>query len=351
MNKYLNHKIWENPKILKHKSILQDISSLINVEIELSRICNQQCLFCYSHGDRRKDQMIHRDTGSNSMFPSKRLYNLIDELNEVGCKSIAFPGSGEPLLHKDIFKIIEKIYGYGMEIGLTTNFSKKLTDSEVSVLKSLSWIRCSLNASNKVLYDKIHNPIGNNSFDSVLDNLKRLRKERDILINISFVICEENKYDIENIYHLAMELGINSLSYRPDVSFNRNNLKYDKHTLDILSRIKKLSNDKFYVDIGLSRIDDNKEVNEDVNCYVSRYSLYITANGDIFPCCMTQLFDVKYKYDNIMNKNFVEFWNSDIQKNNYKKINMRYCPLCRHTIDNKLLKLIYNEDGLVNNFI
>jgi radical SAM protein with 4Fe4S-binding SPASM domain len=351
MNKYLNDDIWRNPKILRHKDILYNDRALINVEIELSKVCNHRCVFCHPHGEKLKHLYTNQDTKGNSFFPSKRLFCLIDELKEVGAKSVSLPGYGEPLLHKDIFSVIKKLHEYDMDIGLTTNLSKKLNDDEIKVLGLLSWIRCSINGSNKEIHQKVHNSIDKDSFNNVVDNLKRLRKNKDLLIDISFLICEENKNDIVGIYNLAKEMSVNSLSYRPGlIGFDRRETEYEKVVIDSLNQVKEMDNGSLNINTGMHRFNDCGVIKEDIKCYISKYSLFITTNGDIFPCCITQC-DTKYKYDNIMNKSFVEFWNSDNQKEHYKTINMRTCPLCRHTTDNMLLRLVYNEDGLVNNFI
>jgi radical SAM protein with 4Fe4S-binding SPASM domain len=351
MNKYLNEDIWKNPKILKHKDILDDKRALINVEIELSKVCNHRCVFCHPHGEKLKNIYTNQDTEGNKFFPSKRLFSLIDELREVGAKSVSLPGYGEPLLHTDIFDVIEKLHGYGIDIGLTTNLSKELTDDEIKSLKLLSWIRCSINGSNSSIHQKVHNPIDKNSFTNVIDNLKRLRQNKDLLIDISFLICEENKDDIIGIYNLAKKMKVNSLSYRPGlIGFNRRDIAYDITTKYRLDKVKLINKGKISISTGENRFNDCSVINEDIKCYISKYSLFITTNGDIFPCCITQC-DTKYKYDNIMDKSFVDFWNSETQKEHYNSINMRTCPLCRHTTDNMLLKLMYNEDGLVNNFI
>jgi radical SAM protein with 4Fe4S-binding SPASM domain len=308
-------------------------------------------VFCHPHGDRLKDIYKNQDIEGNSFFPPSRLFHLIDELKEAGVKSVSLPGYGEPLLHKDVFNVIRKLHEYNIDTGLTTNLSKELSDEEIKSLQLLSWIRCSVNGSNKETHQRVHNPINKNSFDTVLDNLRRLKQEKDLLIDISFLICEENKDDIVGIYNLARKMGVDSLSYRPGlIGFDRRNTSYDITTKHYLDKVKEINNSSLIISTGENRFNDCSVIKEDIKCYISKYSLFITTNGDIFPCCITQC-DTKYRYDNIMNKSFVEFWNSENQKEHYKTINMKTCPLCRHTSDNMLLKLIYNEEGLVNNFI
>jgi len=348
MNVYTNPEIWKGSKILRHASIINNIPIPINVEIELARVCNYKCVFCFNHGKPNNILMIDRDTGCNDFFPSDRLYKLIDELHEVGCKSISFTGSGEPLLHKDIFKIIDKVIEYKMDVGITTNLSKKLTDKQIDILNKVSWIRCSFNASSKELYNIIHKPYNKKVYDIVIDNIYRLIEHKQTLLNLSFVICKENEHDVKSMYELAKKLEVDSLSFRPYVEFERSNVEYNDEVKETLIDIYK--NKDIPIDTGINKLYDTTTIEEDIKCYMNRYALFITSNGDILPCCITQS-NRKYIYSNILNQSFVDFWNSDLQRNHYKDINMRYCPLCKRTKDNQLLKLIYNEDGLVNNFV
>jgi len=96
--------------------------------------------------------------------------------------------------------------------------------------------------------------------------------------------------------------------------------------------------------------NESVDINTNLLCYYSNHTAYIDSCGDVYPCCVAK-YDKKFIYGNIMNQHFKDFWDSDKRKENYKKINMRFCPPCIHYIDNSILELLYNNDKISNKFI
>jgi len=351
-NKYLDKEIWLGPKFLRHKELIQSIINNedpkpIHISLDIIDICNHECIFCWNHGKLRKNLGIKTNICTSRIFDGKRLLTLIDELKSKGTRAITFTGSGESLLHPNINDILEKLKDKNIDFGITTNLSVDLDDRLLNNLLNASWLRCSFNASNKKLYNSIHNPKNKDSFNNVINNLKSL-VNKDVYINISFVVCKENKHDIVNITKLSKKLKVNSISFRPDVAIERENITYDKQTLKRLQIAKEEETNEFTVNIGLERQDECKTLKEDLLCYYSRYTAYIDMDGFVYPCCMLGNFKEK-AVGNILNTKFDEFW--ELYKYNYKKLNMRYCPLCRHYNDNKILNLLCNESKLKNNFV
>src|SRR5215467_2043118 len=86
----------------------------VSVELDLSLTCNHSCPFCSfgteeSQGYRQKNWV---------QFPTPRLLTLIDELAEVGVKSITFTGGGEPLIHRAAPAAFERAVVNGLQFGV-----------------------------------------------------------------------------------------------------------------------------------------------------------------------------------------------------------------------------------------
>ena len=338
--KYLDKGIWKSPKILRNREELEKILNKstpkpIHVTIDPIEICNQSCIFCYYHG-RKSNVMKNSSFNGKGIFPYDRLLTLIDELKEAGTEAIAFTGTGETLLYKNIYNIFQKIIDNGMEYGLTTNLSKNLTNSQINVLSKASWIRCSLNAGTSKTYKKIHRM---DCFNMVLDNIKALPN-----INISFAYLKENIDEIVEATKLAKRIGANSITFRPEMTFSGN--KKEKGIDKRIDDARTYESEHFKV----YKAYDYLSINEDLLCYYSNHVAYIDAYGDVYPCCVTK-FDKRYTYGNILNRNFKEFWYSKERKENYKKLDMKTCPPCTHHADNSILEMLYNKDITYNKFI
>ena len=90
---------------IKYKALLR---APFTVCLWVTDFCNLSCKYCYAK------------PFSGNIMESHRLLNLIDELVEIGVFDITLAG-GEPLLHPEIYNIIEKCTGGGVRTGLLTN--------------------------------------------------------------------------------------------------------------------------------------------------------------------------------------------------------------------------------------
>lgn len=85
---------------------------LQRVHIELTNICEFNCVFC-------PKPSMDRKAGYMDTALAKRLITELSE-NKV-CDKVTFHVMGEPTLHKGLFDILEHAKKAGMKVGLTTN--------------------------------------------------------------------------------------------------------------------------------------------------------------------------------------------------------------------------------------
>ena len=97
----------------------------------------------------------------------------------------------------------------------------------------------------------------------------------------------------------------------------------------------------FKVFIEYDREKDSLEVDDpNLKCFYSNHSIYIAANGDVYPCCYTRMWK-KYAIKNINEISFNDFWKSNLAEENYKKLNVNQCPTCPYIEVNKALEGLY----------
>ncbi len=109
------------------------------INVDLTDMCNLACIHC-SHSDYVKSEHYSK------VFLSKELNKkMVDEVKKYGngkTQYVRYTGNGEPLLHSEIFSIIEyAVINSGTTVSLTTNGTimnkekaKKLVDIGVHVI-------------------------------------------------------------------------------------------------------------------------------------------------------------------------------------------------------------------------
>lgn len=224
MDKYLidGHKLfWHLDRVVEW----QDNRVIPPVYIEISPVsfCNHRCIFCGI--DFARDKGFQLDTGL--------LCKRLEEMGRLGVRSIMFAGEGEPLLHKDLPKLIKVAKDSGMDVSLTTNGTIGNYEIWTEVLPYLTWIRFSVDAGSPEVHSKVHN-VPADFFNRTIGSIKEaLRVKRDlglaVTIGVQFLIIEENIKDIENALRLFDEIGVDYLSLKP-YSLHPQMIKGTRHT-------------------------------------------------------------------------------------------------------------------------
>jgi len=322
----------------------------IYVEISPTAYCNHKCVFCH-----------YNYLGHKGKFEdSNRLLSLIDEIKNIGTKSVVFAGIGEPTLNKDTIPAILYAKKLGLDVAMSTN-GALLKDKDFEILaKSLTWIRFSFNATDEESYANIHQT-NKNDFQLVLSNIKKLVDEKrklnsKITIGVQLVLMPDNHKNIEKFIEILKDIGVDYFVIKQFYDHDKNTFSIDKNFPDenILSSLLELSikhntpKFNFIVRSPEILIEDR----EYTTCYGLPYILYIREDGNLFSC-FTNQHDDSTIMGNIFENSLQDIWVSQ-QKNeaiNYINncIDKNSCqPSCRHHQINKYLWDLKNPNEHIN---
>ena len=137
------------------------------VMVEVTNWCNLACRMCGTNEATR-----------TKGFMSLDIYDrIVAQSVALGVRNLALHTVGEPLLHGDLPEMIRRAKAAGLHVFFSTN-GMPLTDAKVDALLDtpLDAIRISVDAFDAETYERVR--VGG-SFRRLLDNLRRLRRERD----------------------------------------------------------------------------------------------------------------------------------------------------------------------------
>ncbi len=140
----------------------------IGLNVEPTNACNLKCYTCSSDGTRKRG------------FMDLNLFRkIIDQAPESGVHEIFLFEAGEPMLHKDLPKMVEYVVSKGLVSWLVTNGTLLTREKSEALLDAgLDNMWVSFDGDNKEDYEKMR--VGAN-YEEVIDNIKtflRLKKER-----------------------------------------------------------------------------------------------------------------------------------------------------------------------------
>ncbi len=157
--------------------------------------CNLRCVHCYA------------DAGKSGVreLTSEEALRVVDELADCNVATIAFSG-GEPLIRKDLFRVLEVARDYGIFTAIATN-GTLLTRETVRKLKELGvgYVQISLDGATAETHDKIRGIPG--VFNKTIQGIKNCVAE-DFFVEVAATGTKVNYKEFPSIIKLCKELGV-----------------------------------------------------------------------------------------------------------------------------------------------
>ena len=184
------------------------------ISVGITSRCPLKCIMC----EIRKSPSKVKDE-----ITEKYIKNLIDQMPENGINHLTFEG-GEPLLRKDIFKLIKYAKNKNIFTNIVTCGYLMTRETAKRLIESgLSGITISLDGATPQVHDFIRGVKG--TFKRVMNGIKYLKefdKDSKLWTNVNTVIMNNNLNELLNIAYLCKSIGIKSINFAPVLLDNTN---------------------------------------------------------------------------------------------------------------------------------
>lgn len=174
--------------------------TLLTLELELSRICNINCIYCYAEAGKALPNELTRE----------EIFDVIDQAAELGARRIIVLGGGEPLMHPLVMDAMRRIHSLGVDIDLFTNgmlLTKAMADECFSMRVS-PVIKC--NSLKDDVQDFLAGQDG--ASRAIRRGLSLLMEagwpSEDLPLGVQSVICRQNIDELPAMWIWARDLGL-----------------------------------------------------------------------------------------------------------------------------------------------
>ena len=328
------------------------------VEISPVGACNHRCTFC------AVDYIGYKPT----RLPLESIERALVEMGQQGVKSVMFAGEGEPMLHKEIDRMVMAAAAAGIDTAMTTNASI-LSDTFVErALPLMSWIKASVNAGTAETYARIHQT-KESEFGCVLANLKRMVNARrsggyPCVLGAQILLLPENAAEVETLARICRdEIGLDYLVVKPYSQHAFSVTQLYQHTnyqcyAELRSQLEALNTDRFSVVYreNTMKKHDQGDAHRYSRCYATpAFWAYVMSTGAVYGCS-AYLLDSRFDYGNINESSFREIWEGESRRNNFRyvreELDIHECRVnCRMDEVNRYLDRLVNRDVQHINFI
>lgn len=274
--------------------------------------CNLKCIMCEEHSPHSDFiPTLYKETGVKRRRMSfDTVRDVFLQAKRLGVKEIIPSTMGEPLLFKHIEDIYELSAEHGIKINLTTNG----TFPKYSVQEWAKWIipnstdvKISWNGASKETAESVMQGL---DYDQVLENVKVLVNERNMYfektgyfcrISFQLTFMQNNMHELADIIKMAAWLGVDrvkghhlwthfeqikELSMRANGQSIAQWNEYVNQAYVAQEKYRKSNGEIVILEniIPLHDIEAQK-VPQDYQCPFLTKELWISATGNISPCC------------------------------------------------------------------
>lgn len=256
--------------------------------IDPINICNLRCPLCPTGRG-----ILARPRGQLALDSLKK---IVDEIAPYAYR-VELYNWGEPLLHPDIFEIIEYSSQHRITVGLSSNLNRLDANAARRLIESgLSQLTVSIDGATQESYETYRR---RGKLDTVLKNLQMLINTRRALgrtnpfIIWRMLIGKHNEYEIEAVRALAYEIGVDS--------FSTGVLYVDTHDSEQITQW--LPETPEYNAYG----DRDIAPENTWDCADLWETMVINWDGGVAPCCW--LHDPAHDFGNALHQTVREVWN------------------------------------------
>lgn len=312
----------------------------VHMTIGLTNYCNHKCPWCYINWNQagrasERSGGEQADAGRRAINADWRLIEAVGEAAAIGLKAVTIVGDGEPTLHKRFVEFLTALKGFGLDVGIFTNFSAERPEVIEALAKHCFFVRGSIDADCPEHHRLTH---GADDFERVIANLRHLIALRGTatypIIGVQFVTNHWNYRDLPRAAAFFRDLGVDYMTIKPAYK-NALNPAHPENELDpraafpFMKEAQACSTEKFKVYAKYSQFIEvlDYETNDGrfyKKCMATPLSPYLDEDGNVEMC--GNLKGRNFTMGNIYENSFQEIWASERRKDCLRRIDLHACP-------------------------
>jgi len=290
--------------------------------LETTNRCDSECQTCvrtFRTLEPRKDLTLAEVQGIVEQFPV--------------LERVVLHGIGEPLLNRQIFEIVAYLKATGSKVVFNSDAISLTPQRAVQLIDSgLDEYRVSMDAASRETYTQIR---GVDQFERVVRNVQHLvslQRQRDVRsprVSMWFTALQTNLHELPNFIRLAIRLGVPEVTAQRLVFYGRGLAvqdqalyrKLEAQQQDLIAEAEALARGAGVVlnaSGATTPLQSLKGVAHDsrpwAGCQRPWTLSYITANGNVLPCCISPWTSRNYRelgLGNAFTQDFAQIWNGE----------------------------------------
>ncbi len=285
------------------------LAAPIHVRIKPNNHCNHSCWYCaYRYDNLALGQGINL----KDQIPEAKMFEIIDDLIEVGVRAVTFSGGGEPLIYKPIVKCIERLAAGGIKVATLTNGSNLKVKVADAFASHGTWVRVSVDGWSDDSYAEARS-VRIGAFTQLLKNMEAFSKLKSPCeLGVSFIATHANNDHIYEALEKFKVAGVGHVKVSGAVVANSipENNAYHSVICDVvaeqIAKAKGLEDDHFRIVNHYHTLEGRFEKTYDY-CPFLLFLTIIGADCKVYTC-QDKAYTHSGTLGTIQDVRFKDFW-------------------------------------------
>lgn len=194
-----------------------EIQPPINVRLKPTNVCNHNCWYC---AYRAENLQLGQNMNVTDFIPKNKMFEIIDDLVEMGVKAVTFSGGGDPFCYPHLLETAQKLANSPLKFAALTNGSRLTGEVAELFAHHATWLRVSMDGWDDASYQKYRGcPDG--EFSKIIHNMKQFKKfAGSCYLGVCIVVDNRNFEHIYDLIKLLHQTGVNSVKVSPCIVSN-----------------------------------------------------------------------------------------------------------------------------------
>jgi radical SAM protein with 4Fe4S-binding SPASM domain len=318
--------LWHMDRVIQHYNGGERVAP-IHIDVGLTKTCNADCIFCYG---------AYQNMNGAIMSRKAVIDNLVNSAADIGVRSLAYIGDGEPTCNPAYWDALKVGKSRGLYQQTSTNGILVNNDERrAAILENCNWMRFSLSAGTREGYKAIHRV---DKWDVVKKNVEDLVKYKDkhnlkcdIGVQMDLMAKEvipEAKFALESgvDYFLIKQCSLPDAGETGMAQFDVKAYD-DSRMVELLQQAQSMSNERTDI-VPKWNIINLKGAKKYEHCVGVQLIPEVSGNGDVYPCAYffgNPKYD-DYKYGSLEDSTLEQIVSSERYWKIVKRMNEEFDP-------------------------
>ena len=206
----------------------------IQIRIKPTNVCAHNCWYC---AYRAEDLQLGQDMVTKDYIPREKMMEIIEDIAQMGVKSVTFSGGGDPFHYPYLLDAAKKLSETKVKFASLTHGARLEGELAEVFASHATWIRISIDGWNDKSYSEFRRvPIG--EFARVIKNLMNFKKlNGKCYLGVCIIVDKRNFQHIYELTKRMNDIGVNSVKVAPCIVSNDGGENNEYHS-SIFDRVK-----------------------------------------------------------------------------------------------------------------